>query len=214
MIEGRRTFANMLKYIKMTASSNFGNVFSVLIASAFLPFLPMLPLQLLTQNLLYDISQIAIPFDNVDPEQVQLPQRWSPQEIGRFMVVFGPVSSVFDVCTFALMWWVYGATTDASQSLFQAGWFVEGLATQTLIVHMIRTAKIPFLQSRAAAPLMFTTVAVILVGVFLVMGPPAPLFKFATLPPSYYFWAVAIVLGYVFLTQVVKRAYLKRYAWQ
>jgi Mg2+-importing ATPase len=214
VIEGRRTFANMLKYIKMTASSNFGNVFSVLIAGAFLPFLPMLPLQLLVQNLLYDISQIAIPFDNVDPEQVQSPQRWRPQEIGRFMVVFGPVSSVFDVCTFALMWWVFGAKTEADQALFQAGWFVEGLATQTLIVHMIRTAKIPFVQSRAAAPLLVMTALVVLTGMFLVMGPPAPLFKFAALPLSYYPWAVLIILGYIGLTQVVKRAYLKRYAWQ
>jgi Mg2+-importing ATPase len=214
VVEGRRTFANMLKYIKMTASSNFGNVFSVLVAGAFLPFLPMLPLQLLVQNLLYDISQIAIPFDNVDAELLQQPQRWRPQDIGRFMVVFGPVSSVFDICTFALMWWVFGATTEAQQPLFQAGWFVEGLATQTLIVHMIRTAKVPFVQSRAAAPLLVTTVLVVLCGMFLVMGPPAPLFKFASLPLSYYPWAGLIILGYVALTQVVKRAYLRRYSWQ
>src|SRR5690242_7847650 len=148
VLEGRVTFGNIMKYIKMTASSNFGNVFSVLVASAFLPFLPMLPLQLLVQNLLYDISQTAIPFDNVDPELVQQPQRWRPDDIGRFMVVFGPVSSVFDICTYAVMWFVFGATTDAQSPLFQAGWFVEGLATQTLIVHMIRTQKLPFVQSR------------------------------------------------------------------
>jgi Mg2+-importing ATPase len=214
VIEGRRTFANMLKYIKMTASSNFGNVFSVLVAGVFLPFLPMLPLQLLVQNLLYDISQIAIPFDNVDAELLQQPQRWRPQEIGRFMVVFGPVSSVFDICTFALMWWVYGATTDAQQPLFQAGWFVEGLATQTLIVHMIRTAKIPFVQSRAAAPLLAMTAAVVLVGMFFVMGPPAPLFKFAPLPVSYFAWVTLIILGYIALTQVVKTWYVRRFGWQ
>ena len=214
VVEGRRTFANMLKYIKMTASSNFGNVFSVLVAGAFLPFLPMLPLQLLVQNLLYDISQIAIPFDNVDAELLQQPQRWRPQELGRFMVVFGPVSSVFDICTFALMWWVFGATSGSLQSLFQAGWFVEGLATQTLIVHMIRTAKIPFLQSRAATPLLVTTVLVVLSGMFLVMGPAAPVFKFAPLPAAYFPWAAAIILGYVVLTQFVKRAYLRRYGWQ
>ena len=214
VVEGRRTFANMLKYIKMTASSNFGNVFSVLVAGAFLPFLPMLPLQLLVQNLLYDISQIAIPFDNVDAELLQQPQRWRPQELGRFMVVFGPVSSVFDICTFALMWWVFGATSESLQSLFQAGWFVEGLATQTLIVHMIRTAKIPFLQSRAATPLLVTTVLVVLSGMFLVMGPAAPVFKFAPLPAAYFPWAAAIILGYVVLTQFVKRAYLQRYGWQ
>jgi Mg2+-importing ATPase len=214
VIEGRRTFANMLKYIKMTASSNFGNVFSVLVAGAFLPFLPMLPLQLLVQNLLYDISQIAIPFDNVDAELVQRPQRWQPGEIGRFMVVFGPVSSVFDVCTFALMWWVFGATSEERAPLFQAGWFVEGLVTQTLIVHMIRTAKIPFVQSIAGTPLIVMTVAVIATGMFLVMGPPAPLFKFAALPLEYFAWAAMIILGYVALTQVVKRVYIRRYGWQ
>jgi len=214
VVEGRRTFANMLKYIKMTASSNFGNVFSVLVAGAFLPFLPMLPLQLLVQNLLYDISQIAIPFDNVDAELLQLPQRWRPQDLGRFMVVFGPVSSVFDICTFALMWWGFGATSESHQALFQAGWFVEGLATQTLIVHMIRTAKIPFVQSRAATPLLVMTALVVVSGMYLVMGPAAPLFKFAPLPGAYFPWAALIILGYVCLTQVVKHAYLRRYGWQ
>jgi Mg2+-importing ATPase len=111
VIEGRRTFANMLKYIKMTASSNFGNVFSVLVASAFLPFLPMLPLHLLIQNLLYDVSQVAIPFDNVDDEQIQKPQRWNPADLGRFMLFFGPISSIFDILTFCLMWWVFHANT-------------------------------------------------------------------------------------------------------
>ena len=131
IIEGRRTFANMLKYIKMTASSNFGNVFSVLIASAFIPFLPMLPIHLLIQNLLYDISQIAIPFDHVDEELIAKPQRWQPEEVGRFMVVFGPISSIFDLLTFALMWFVFAANTPEQQSLFQSGWFVVGLLTQT-----------------------------------------------------------------------------------
>ena len=138
----------MLKYIKMTASSNFGNVFSVLIASAFLPFLPMLPLHLLIQNLMYDISQIAIPFDNVDDDQITQPQRWNSADLGRFMVFFGPISSIFDVLTFSLMWWVFKANTPEMQTLFQSGWFVEGLLSQTLIVHMIRTRKIPFIQSR------------------------------------------------------------------
>lgn len=128
MIEGRRTFANMLKYIKMTASSNFGNVFSVLVASAFLPFLPMLPLHLLIQNLLYDVSQVAIPFDNVDDEQIRKPQRWNPADLGRFMVFFGPISSIFDILTFGLMWWVFHANTVEMQTLFQSGWFIEGAA--------------------------------------------------------------------------------------
>jgi Mg2+-importing ATPase len=212
--EGRRTFANILKYIKMTASSNFGNVFSVLVASAFLPFLPMLPLQLLVQNLLYDISQTAIPFDNVDPELVQQPQRWRPEDIGRFMIVFGPVSSVFDICTFAVMWFVFGATTEAASPLFQAGWFLEGLATQTLIVHMIRTQKLPFVQSRPATPLLVTTIAIVAFGIAIVVGPQAHVFKFAPLPMAYFPWWAGMVAGYIVLTQVVKSWYLKRYGWQ
>jgi len=212
--EGRRTFANILKYIKMTSSSNFGNVFSVLVASAFLPFLPMLPLQLLVQNLMYDISQIAIPFDNVDPELVQQPQRWRPDDIGRFMVVFGPVSSVFDICTYAVMWFVFDATTPAQAPLFQAGWFVEGLATQTLIVHMIRTQKLPFIQSRPATPLLLTTIAVVAAGMLIVVGPIAHVFKFAPLPLAYFPWWIAMVVGYIVLTQVVKAFYLRRYGWQ
>jgi len=212
--EGRRTFANILKYIKMTASSNFGNVFSVLVASAFLPFLPMLPLQLLVQNLLYDISQTAIPFDNVDAELVQSPQRWRPDDIGRFMVVFGPVSSVFDILTYAVMWFVFGATTEAQAPLFQAGWFVEGLATQTLIVHMIRTQKIPFIQSRPATPLLLMTIAVVAFGLLIVVGPMAHVFRFAPLPLAYFSWWGAMVVGYVVLTQVVKSWYLRRYGWQ
>ena len=173
VIEGRRTFANMLKYIKMTASSNFGNVFSVLIASAFLPFLPMLPLHLLIQNLMYDISQIAIPFDNVDDDQITQPQRWNSADLGRFMVFFGPISSIFDVLTFSLMWWVFKANTPEMQTLFQSGWFVEGLLSQTLIVHMIRTRKIPFIQSRPSWPLCIMTLAVIATGIGLVFSPLA-----------------------------------------
>ncbi len=212
--EGRRTFANILKYIKMTASSNFGNVLSVLVASAFLPFLPMLPLQLLVQNLLYDISQTAIPFDNVDPELVQYPQRWRPDDIGRFMMVFGPVSSVFDICTFAVMWFVFGATTEALSPLFQAGWFIEGLATQTLIVHMIRTQKLPFIQSRPALPLLLTTIAIVAFGMLIAVGPLAHVFKFSPLPLAYFPWWIAMLVGYIMLTQVVKTWYLRRFGWQ
>ena len=212
--EGRRTFANILKYIKMTASSNFGNVLSVLVASAFLPFLPMLPLQLLVQNLLYDISQTAIPFDNVDPELVQYPQRWRPDDIGRFMIVFGPVSSVFDICTFAVMWFVFGATTEALSPLFQAGWFIEGLATQTLIVHMIRTQKLPFIQSRPALPLLLTTIAIVAFGMLIAVGPLAHVFKFSPLPLAYFPWWIAMLVGYIMLTQVVKTWYLRRFGWQ
>jgi len=214
VLEGRRTFANMLKYIKMTASSNFGNVFSVLVASAFLPFLPMLPLHLLVQNLLYDISQIAIPFDNVDAEFLKQPQRWQPGEIGRFMVYFGPISSVFDITTYALMWFVFAANTPAHQTLFQSGWFIEGLLSQTLIVHMIRTRKIPFLQSRASWALAGMTLVIIAIGIALPMSPLAPYFKLQALPLAYFPWLLAIVLAYMLLTQAMKGWYARRYGWQ
>jgi len=214
VIEGRKTFSNMLKYIRMTASSNFGNVFSVLVASAFLPFLPMLPLQLLVQNLLYDISQIAIPFDNVDEELVKKPLRWNPGDIGRFMVFFGPISSIFDITTFALMWWVFSANTVADQTLFQSGWFVVGLLTQTLIVHMIRTPRLPFIESRAAPALLATTLLIMAAGIFLPMGPLAEYFKLQPLPLSFFPWLVAILSGYVVLTSVMKRIYIRRFGWQ
>ncbi|MTD37950.1 magnesium-translocating P-type ATPase [Erwinia sp. CPCC 100877] len=212
--EGRRTFANMLKYIRMTASSNFGNVFSVLVASAFLPFLPMLPLHLLIQNLLYDISQVAIPFDNVDEEQVARPQRWDPAQIGRFMLFFGPVSSIFDILTFCLMWWVFQANVPEAQTLFQSGWFVVGLLSQTLIVHLIRTRRLPFLQSRAAWPLMAMTLVVMVLGILLPFSPWAGCLHLQALPLSYFPWLAAILVGYMALTQAVKGFYSRRYGWQ
>jgi len=214
VLEGRRTFANMLKYIKMTASSNFGNVFSVLVASAFIPFLPMLPMHLLVQNLLYDISQIAIPFDNVDAEQLRQPQRWQPGDVGRFMVFFGPISSVFDIATYLMMWFVFGANTPQQQTLFQSGWFVVGLLTQTLIVHMIRTPRIPFVKSRAATPLLVMTAIVMGIGIFLPMGPLAHYFKLQALPAAYFALLPLILLAYMGLTQAMKGIYARRYGWQ
>src|SRR6202165_1948034 len=214
VVEGRKTFANMLKYIKMTASSNFGNVFSVLVAGACIPFPRMLPLQLLVQNLLYDISQVAIPFDNVDEELVTMPQRWNPDDIGRFMLFFGPISSIFDILTFCLMWFVFSANTVERQTLFQSGWFVVGLLTQTLIVHMIRTRKIPFIQSRPDAPLLATTLAIMAIGIFLPMGPMADYFKMQPAPPLYFVFLITIVLGYMTLTQAMKGFYARRYGWQ
>ncbi|MCE0845713.1 magnesium-translocating P-type ATPase [Buttiauxella sp. A2-C1_F] len=214
VIEGRRTFANMLKYIKMTASSNFGNVFSVLVASAFLPFLPMLPLHLLIQNLLYDVSQVAIPFDNVDDEQIKKPQRWNPSDLGRFMVFFGPISSIFDILTFCVMWWVFKANVPEAQTLFQTGWFVVGLLSQILIVHMIRTRRIPFIQSRAAWPLMIMTLVVMVVGISLPFTPLASYLQLQALPLSYFPWLIAILAGYMTLTQCMKGFYSRRYGWQ
>jgi Mg2+-importing ATPase len=214
VLEGRRTFANMLKYIKMTASSNFGNVFSVLVASAFIPFLPMLPMHLLVQNLLYDISQIAIPFDNVDEELLKKPQRWQPGDLGRFMLFFGPISSIFDITTYAMMWFVFSANTPEEQTLFQSGWFIVGLLTQTLIVHMIRTPKIPFIQSRAATPLLVMTAVIMAIGIFLPMGPLAHYFKLQALPPLYFVFLPLIVLAYMGLTQAMKGIYIRRWGWQ
>ncbi|MEO5370051.1 MAG: magnesium-translocating P-type ATPase [Magnetococcus sp. DMHC-1] len=214
VIEGRRTFANMLKYIKMTASSNFGNVFSVLVASAFIPFLPMLPMHLLVQNLLYDISQIAIPFDNVDQEFLAKPQQWNPGDMGRFMVFFGPVSSVFDLTTYALMWFVFQANGPDHQTLFQSGWFIEGLLSQTLIVHMIRTRHVPFFQSRAGWPLLLMTGVIAVVGIAIPMGPLAEYLKLQPLPLAYFGWLTLILTAYAFATQGVKGIFARRYGWQ
>ncbi|MGY6269981.1 magnesium-translocating P-type ATPase [Achromobacter denitrificans] len=214
VIEGRKTFCNMLKYLKMTASSNFGNVFSVLVASAFLPFLPMLPIHLLLQNLMYDISQTAIPFDNVDEELLQRPQQWDPDGLGRFMVFFGPISSIFDIATYALMWYVFQANAPEHQTLFQSGWFVEGLLSQTLVVHMIRTRRIPFLQSRAAWPLMGMTLMVVILGLLLPFSPLAGYFQLQALPWSYFPWLAGILLGYCVLTQSLKGIWVRRYGWQ
>src|ERR1700754_3231431 len=209
VIEGRVTFGNIMKYIKMTASSNFGNMFSVLVASAFLPFLPMLPLQLLVLDLLYHTSQLSIPFDRMDEEYLRKPRKWDASDIGRFMVWIGPVSSIFDITTYWLLWHVFGANSPEHQSFFQTGWFRESLVTQTLIVHMIRTRKIPFLQSIAAAPVLALTVAAILVGMVLPFTGLGTKFGFVALPPVYFGWVAATVLTYCVLTQVVKTIYIR-----
>ena len=211
VIEGRRTFGNIVKYIKMTASSNFGNVFSVLVASAFLPFLPMLPIHLLVQNLLYDISQTAVPFDRVDRDYLRIPRKWQADDIARFMVCIGPISSIFDITTFALLWFVFGANGPEHQSLFQSGWFIEGLLTQTLIVHMIRTEKVPFLQSTATRPLLALTAAIMAIGIAIPYSPLGRHIGLLGLPMSYFPWLLATLLGYCLLTQVVKGCYVRRY---
>ena len=212
--EGRKTFANMLKYIKMTASSNFGNVFSVLIASAFLPFVPMLPIHLLIQNLLYDMSQVVIPFDNVDPEFLTKPQRWNPKDLRTFMIFFGPLSSIFDVVTFMILWHVYHADSLPHATLFQSGWFIEGLVTQTIVVHMIRTRQIPFLRSMAAWPLVIMTIVIVCIGILLPMTFIADYVQMIPLPISYFAWLFFIVLGYMILVQLMKGFYAKRFGWQ
>jgi P-type Mg2+ transporter len=208
---GRQTFGNTIKYIKTTVSSNFGNVFSVLVASAFLPFQPMLAIHLLIQNLAYDVSQLSIPFDRMDKEYLRKPRRWDAKGIGRFMIRVGPVSSIFDITTFLLMWYVFQANTDAEQSLFQSGWFVEGLLSQTLIVHMIRTRKIPFIQSRATAPVLVMTALAMAFGIWLPFSPLASGLGLQALPTAYFPWLIATLAGYCFLTQFVKVRYIRRY---
>ncbi|WP_426662128.1 magnesium-translocating P-type ATPase [Rhodanobacter aciditrophus] len=211
VLEGRITFGNIIKYIKMTASSNFGNVLSMLIASIFLPFVPLLPLQILVLNLLYDISQLSIPFDRMDEEYLRIPRKWDASDIGRFMLLVGPSSSVFDITTFALLWFVFGANTPAHQSLFQSGWFVESLLTQTLVVHMIRTRRIPFLQSSAAAPVLGLTTAIIAIGVLIPYTVLGRKLGMVEMPPAYYAWLAATVLAYCVLTQLVKLVYMRRH---
>ncbi|GGR42418.1 magnesium-translocating P-type ATPase [Streptomyces netropsis] len=210
--QGRTTFGNTIKYIKMTASSNFGNVFSVLVASAFIPFQPMLAIHLLVQNLAYDISQLATPWDRMDPEYLRKPRTWDAKGIARFMLCVGPISSVFDIITFLVMWNVFGADSDAHQTLFQSGWFIEGLLSQTLIVHMIRTRRIPFIQSRASAPVLVMTGLVMALGIFLPFSPLASALSMEPLPMGYFPWLIGILLTYCALTQVVKTWYIRRFS--
>ncbi|MCX7602611.1 MAG: magnesium-translocating P-type ATPase, partial [Bryobacteraceae bacterium] len=213
VLEGRRTFGNILKYIRMGTSSNFGNVLSVLGSSLILPFLPMLPLQLLVQNLLYDLSQTGIPFDGMDEEYLRRPRRWDAASISRFMLCLGPVSSLFDYATFALMWFVFGANSPLAQSLFQSGWFVEGLISQTLIVHIIRTRRIPFLESRASGALLFTTGAVIAAGLAIPFTRLGASLGMQPLPTAYFPCLLAMIVSYCLLAEAVKRWYHRRFGY-
>ena len=239
VLEGRKIFANILKYIRMGASSNFGNMFSVLGASAFLPFLPMLPIQILTNNLLYDFSQVPIPTDDVDPEQITKPRPWAMNQIARFILFVGPCSSVFDYTTFFMMWFIFqcgsadlhcpesllpqmtaekfkalGMTADSAyrMCLFQTGWFVESLLTQTLIIHIIRTNRIPFLQSWASWQLTVTTILVMAAGIWLSFPPQGAYLDFVALPALYWPLLGGTLLLYVLLTQGVKM-WLMRRGW-
>ncbi|KOU43959.1 magnesium-translocating P-type ATPase [Streptomyces sp. WM6378] len=213
VVQGRTTFGNTIKYVKMTASSNFGNVFSVLVASAFIPFQPMLAIMLLVQNLVYDIAQLATPWDRMDEEYLRKPRNWDAKGIGRYMVTIGPISSIFDIAMFVIMWNVFGANSESNQALFQSGWFIEGLLSQTLIVHMIRTRKIPFIQSRATWPVMVMTILAVATGLYLPFSPLAPTLGFVPVPMSYFPWLVGVLLAYCTLTQVVKGWYARRFGW-
>ncbi len=210
VLQGRMVFANIIKYVRMGASSNFGNMFSVLGASAFLPFVPMLPIQVLTNNLLYDFSQVPIPTDNVDPEQILRPRPWSMPEISRFILFIGPISSIFDYTTYFVMLYVFGCWDPAKASLFQTGWFVESLMTQTLIIHVIRTNKIPFLQSMPSIPLILTSGIIMAVGMWIPHSGLASPLGFSELPVLYWPILFVTLLCYVVLTQSVKQILLKK----
>ncbi len=212
VLEGRKVFVNILKYVRMGASSNFGNMFSVLGASAFLPFLPMAPIQVLTNNLLYDFSQVPIPTDEVDPEQITKPRPWNIDEIKRFILFIGQISSIFDYTTYFIMLYIFNCWDPSKASLFQTGWFVESLMTQTLIIHVIRTNKIPFIQSRPSWPLIVTTVLVMTAGMLLPFSPLAKTLGFEQLPPLYWPLLALTLLCYIILTQGVK-TFLLRKKW-
>ena len=224
ILEGRKTFTNMLKYIKITASSNFGNILSIVVASAFLPFLPMTSLQLLLLNLLYDVLCIILPWDNVDIEETLTPRDWSGRTLGRFMLIFGPISSLFDIITFIFLYFVLcpfvcGATftqlNDSTMcmryiSLFQTGWFLESMWTQVLILHFLRTRKIPFIQSKPSKPVMMITITGIITFTALTFTHAASFFGLTKLPQWYFIYLLVVVVLYMLLTTIVKAFYQKK----
>ena len=223
VIEGRKVYGNIIKYIKMTASSNFGNMLSVLAASIFLPFLPMLPIQILVLNLIYDISCISIPWDNMDPEFLKCPRKWDSSSIGKFMIWMGPVSSIFDIITYVILYFVIcpavcggsfgapGVNSVLFMALFHAGWFVESLWSQTLVIHMIRTPKVPFIQSRASLPVLVITTIAIIVGTVIPYTPLGAGLGMAALPAIYFAWLAGIIFAYMVLITVVKKIFVKKY---
>jgi Mg2+-importing ATPase len=222
VVEGRKIYANIIKYIKMTASSNFGNMLSVLAASAFLPFLPMLPIQILVLNLIYDISCISIPWDNVDLDFLRKPRKWDASSITRFMGWIGPISSVFDIATYCALFFIICPTFAGGHysslanpalfiALFHTGWFVESLWSQTLVIHMIRTPKLPFIKSRASAPLALFTTLGIAVGTIIPYTPLAQHLKLTPLPPLYFAYLGGIILAYMLLVTMVKKVFVWRY---
>ena len=234
IIEGRKTYANMIKYIKITASSNFGNMFSVLIASALLPFLPMMSLHLIVLNLIYDLSCTAIPWDNVDKEFLVKPRNWDAFSIGSFMIWLGPTSSIFDWITYIFMYFIFcplfisngilfndlstvyqGSELLKIQSeyiaLFQTGWFVESMWSQTFVIHMIRTSKIPFIQSFASLPVTLLTFIGIIVLTIIPFSPLGTILGFIALPFSYFIYLIPCIILYMLLATSIKKAYIRHY---
>ncbi len=211
VLEGRRTFGNIIKYIKMATSGNFGNMISVIVASIFLPFLPMLPVQILTQNLLCDFSQMGMPFDNVDNEYVKKPRKWETPSIKSFMAYMGPLSSVFDILCFAALWWAIGANRIELAPLFQSGWFVFGTVSQVLVIHIIRTGKVPFLQSKPSLPLIVSSLIVVVVALAIGFTKLAIGIDMMPLPVAFAPWLALILAGYFVFAQLIKKIYIGRY---
>ncbi|MDF2865593.1 MAG: mgtA [Clostridia bacterium] len=209
LVEGRKVFSNIMKYLKMGTSSNVGNMISVLFASIFLPFLPMLPIHILLQNLLYDLSQIGIPFDNVDKDYLKVPRKWETKDISKFIWWFAPVSTFFDLVMFGVLWYVIGANTVSNQALFQSGWFILGLLSQTVIVHVIRTGKIPFIQSRPSFVLLFSTLIITIIGLIIPYTEFGSFVGLVPLPGIYLGCLLIIMISYVLITECVKRIYIK-----
>ncbi|MCL1929534.1 HAD-IC family P-type ATPase, partial [Candidatus Saccharibacteria bacterium] len=208
---GRKTFGNIIKYIKMATSGNFGNMFSVVIASMFLPFLPMLPIHILTQNLLCDLSQLGIPFDDVDEDFIKKPRKWNTKEIKRFMYILGPISSIFDVLCFIVLFYIIKANTVELSPLFQAGWFLFGVLSQVLIIHIIRTSKKPLVESIASKPLIISSLAVALVAIVIGFTNIGSAFDIVKLPLSFAGWLVILLVGYTLTIEITKKFYMKKY---
>jgi Mg2+-importing ATPase len=213
--EGRKTFGNITKYIKMSASSNFGNMLSVTIATLFLPFLPMLPIQILLNNFLYDLSQITIPSDGVDPEFIKKPRPWNVDFIKHYMLYIGPISSIFDLTTFAIMWYIFGGhtMTPEAQMLFHTGWFLESLCSQTLVIYVIRTNKLPFIQSRPSKLIIFSTILILLFAFYIPFSSLAIFFGLVAPPLLYFIVLGAIILMYLTTVQLMKNHVIKKYGY-
>lgn len=223
LVEGRKVYANMTKYIKMTVSSNFGNIFSLLFASIFLPFLPMAPVHLIVLNLIYDLSCIALPFDNVDKDFLKKPRIWEANSIMRFMAWIGPISSVFDIITYMLLYFLvvpmilghgynHGVADAATFIMvFQTGWFIESMWSQTMVIHMLRSPKLPFIQSRPAFSVVVTTLVAAFFVTSLPYSPLASILKLSQLNGLYFVLLFAIIVFYMLSVTVVKRIYIKKY---
>ncbi len=211
IVEGRKVFANIMKYLNMSISSNVGNMISFIVASIFIPFLPILPIQILLQNLLYDISQMGISFDKVDDEYLQKPKRWNIDNMLKFTIWFGPTSSIFDFITFAVLWIVIGANSVANQALFQSGWFMMGVVSQTLIIYVIRTKKSPFYKSKTSKILLYLTLFISIIGIAIPYMGIGKMFGLVAMPISYIFIVVLIITLYLILTEIVKIFYVKKY---